>query len=171
MLLQFSPEPYSEHGFTWHISCRLVWKQFISSETSTFLPDTCETWAEWGDCVSTKQLEHIFFSFTYILGLLAVMVIRFLTHVDVVVVYVSGVKLSLWAAVTSGPIFHPPGDRYMGMDSHGRMTLRGKPKTTLSTTNPTLTDFGEDLVLCSERPESNHLSHGTAFDATRYSLL
>jgi hypothetical protein len=38
------------------------------------------------------------------------------------------------------------------------------PSVTLPTTNPTWTDPGSNPALCSERPATNRLSHGTAID-------
>jgi hypothetical protein len=57
------------------------------------------------------------------------------------------------------------------MKSHGGMILTGEnlrtqrstcPSATLSTTNPTWTDPGENLGLRGERLANNRLSHGTA---------
>jgi hypothetical protein len=54
------------------------------------------------------------------------------------------------------------------MDSHGGITLTGEilretcPSTTLSTTNPTLSNPGANPGLCSVRPATDRLSHGTA---------
>jgi hypothetical protein len=59
----------------------------------------------------------------------------------------------------------------MSMDNDGGMILRGEhgktrrktcPSATLSTTNPTWIDPGENPGLRVERPATNRLSHGMA---------
>jgi hypothetical protein len=58
------------------------------------------------------------------------------------------------------------------MEHQWNLIDRGKPKysgktcpsATLSTTNPTWTDPGSNLGLCSGKLADNHLRHGTALD-------
>jgi hypothetical protein len=59
----------------------------------------------------------------------------------------------------------------MGMEIHGGMILTGEdrrtqrktcPSATLSSTNLTWTDRGAKPGLHSERPATNHLSHGSS---------
>jgi hypothetical protein len=47
------------------------------------------------------------------------------------------------------------------------------PSATLSTTNPMQTDLGTNLGLHSERPATNHLRNGTAFncEVTKHATL
>jgi hypothetical protein len=73
----------------------------------------------------------------------------------------------LWAVATNRPTVHPPDGIWV--HSHGGMTgenwrtqRRTCPSVILST-NPTCTDPGTSLGLCSERPVTNHLSNGMAF--------
>jgi hypothetical protein len=53
--------------------------------------------------------------------------------------------------------------RWNDIDGENQRTRRKTcPSATLSTTNPTRTDPGKNLGLCSERLASNNLSHGMA---------
>jgi hypothetical protein len=83
-----------------------------------------------------------------------------------------GETKSLWDWAANGPSVHPPDDTRVNMEHRWNDINRGKPKdsekscpsATLSTTSPTWTALSTNQGLRDEKPATNRMSYGTAYD-------